>query len=68
MVLSIHQVSDYLLLKGENMNLLKKFNYSDPMTNEIIDEMIDAQTIPMSINQSNQIWSQLNNDEENIKD
>ena len=42
------------------MKLFNRKKYTDPMTDMITDEMIDAQTTPMSINQSNQIWSQLN--------
>lgn len=49
------------------MNLLKRLNYSDTISDELTDEMIEAQTTPMSINQSNQIWSQLNDDEKNIE-
>jgi len=50
------------------MTFFKRLNYTDPISDELTDEMIEAQTTPMSINQSNQIWSQLNNDENNTKD
>lgn len=42
------------------MKLFNRTHYSDPMTDEITDEMIDAQTTPMSLNQSYQLWTQLN--------